>query len=83
MEKGKRKINIIDIAVIALLVIAIGVVGIKLAGAIDVDICVEGIEEKDQYKILEDMQVKMVQGYYFDKPMRRQDFIDKYCDGRT
>lgn len=55
----------------------------ELAGAIDVDICVEGIEEKDQYKILEDMQVKMVQGYYFDKPMRRQDFIDKYCDGRT
>lgn len=50
----------------------------ELAGAIDVDICVEGIETEQQYKVLEDMKVRLVQGYYFDRPMTHDDFIAKY-----
>lgn len=50
----------------------------ELADAIDVSICVEGIETKEQYKVLEGMKVRLVQGYYFDKPMRRAEFEKKY-----
>lgn len=50
----------------------------ELAGAIDVNICVEGIEEKDQYEILGDMNVTLVQGYFFDKPMKYSEFNNKY-----
>lgn len=50
----------------------------ELAAAIDVSICVEGIETEEQYKVLEGMKVKTVQGYYFDKPLSREDFELKY-----
>ena len=50
----------------------------ELAGAIGVSICVEGIETMEQYKVLEDMKVRLVQGYYFDKPLTRDDFEKKY-----
>ncbi|MCR5799112.1 MAG: EAL domain-containing protein [Lachnospiraceae bacterium] len=51
----------------------------ELAGAIGVSICVEGVETEEQYRILENMQVRLVQGYHFDRPMSKQDFVDKYC----
>ncbi len=51
-----------------------------LADAIDVSICVEGIETEQQYKVLEGMKVRMIQGYYFDKPMPRAAFEEKYVD---
>ncbi len=50
----------------------------ELAETIGVSICVEGIETEAQYKVLEGMKVRMVQGYYFDRPMRQQDFAEKY-----
>ena len=50
----------------------------ELAYALDVDICVEGIESKAQYEVLEGMKVRMIQGYYFDKPMTREEFEQKY-----
>ncbi|MBO5241066.1 MAG: EAL domain-containing protein [Lachnospiraceae bacterium] len=53
----------------------------ELAGAIGVSICVEGIETRDQYKVLEGMQVRLVQGYYFDRPMPRDRFEEKYLKG--
>lgn len=52
----------------------------ELASAIDVSICVEGIETKEQYKVLEGMKVRLVQGYYFDKPLPRQEFERKYVE---
>jgi len=50
-----------------------------LADAIDVNLCVEGIETEEQYKVLEGMKVSMIQGYYFDRPMPRYQFEKKYC----
>ncbi|MGN0384526.1 MAG: EAL domain-containing protein [Lachnospiraceae bacterium] len=50
----------------------------ELADTLGVSICVEGIETEEQYKLLEDMKVLMVQGYYFDRPMTRQAFETKY-----
>ncbi len=53
----------------------------ELAETIGVSICVEGIETQEQYKVLEGMKVRMVQGYYFDKPMPQRDFESKYAQG--
>ena len=50
----------------------------ELASTLGVSICVEGIEAYEQYKVLENMKVRMVQGYYFDRPMPKDDFIEKY-----
>lgn len=53
-----------------------------LADAIGVSICVEGIENMQQYKVLEGMKVRMIQGYYFDKPMPGEAFEAKYVKER-
>lgn len=50
----------------------------ELAQTIGVNICVEGIETETQFKVLDNMKVKMVQGYYFDKPMTKDAFEKKY-----
>ena len=50
-----------------------------LADAIGVNLCVEGVERKEQLDILQNMRVDLIQGYYFDKPMSRSDFERKYC----
>ena len=50
----------------------------ELADTIGVSICVEGIETKEQYHVLEGMKVRLVQGYFFDRPMKQVDFERKY-----
>ena len=52
----------------------------ELAGAIGVSICVEGIESREQYKVLEGMNVRLVQGFYFDRPMPKSEFEKKYVN---
>ncbi|MFP3153054.1 EAL domain-containing protein [Lachnospiraceae bacterium ZAX-1] len=50
----------------------------KLASTIDMKMCIEGVETEEQYKILRDMRIQMIQGYYFDKPMSCTKFETKY-----
>ncbi len=50
----------------------------ELANALGVRICVEGIETIEQYKVLEGMNVRLVQGFYFDRPMPKDQFEAKY-----
>ncbi len=50
----------------------------ELANTIGVSICVEGVETKEQYHILQGMTVRLVQGYYFDRPMPKAEFEKKY-----
>ena len=50
----------------------------ELAETIGVSVCVEGIETPAQFKVLQGMKVKYIQGYYFDRPMERHDFEAKY-----
>lgn len=50
----------------------------ELASTLGVSICVEGIEKYEQYKVLENMKVRLVQGFYFDRPMPKEDFVNKY-----
>ncbi|MBE5830563.1 MAG: EAL domain-containing protein [Butyrivibrio sp.] len=51
---------------------------VQLGKTIGADICVEGIETKEQLSALDGMEVKFVQGYYYDKPLRRAAFEEKY-----
>lgn len=53
----------------------------ELAEAIHVNVCVEGIETIAQYEVLQGMKVKYIQGYYFDKPLLRSAFEEKYVKG--
>lgn len=50
----------------------------ELAETIGVNICVEGIETEKQYKALEGMKIRMIQGFYFDRPLTRESFEEKY-----
>ncbi|MGN0401861.1 MAG: EAL domain-containing protein [Acetatifactor sp.] len=50
----------------------------ELAETLGVSICVEGIETEPQYKVVKNMKVKYIQGYYFDRPMKCDDFEQKY-----
>ena len=43
----------------------------------DVDVCVEGVEE-EQFLIMKKLKVNMIQGFYFDKPMKLEAFEEKY-----
>ena len=51
----------------------------ELAETLGASICVEGIETESQYRIVRKMKVKYIQGYYFDRPMQREVFEEKYC----
>ncbi len=50
----------------------------ELANTIGVKVCVEGVETKKQLDIACDMNVGMIQGYYFGKPMKIEEFEKKY-----
>ena len=50
----------------------------ELAETIGVSVCVEGIETPEQFRVLQGMKVKYIQGYYFDRPMERHAFEAKY-----
>ena len=52
----------------------------ELAETIGVSVCVEGIETDKQLKALSGMKVKMIQGYYFDRPMQHEVFEEKYVN---
>ena len=54
----------------------------ELAEAIGVNLCVEGVETKGQFEIIAGMHVSLVQGYYFDKPMKQMEFEEKYTSKR-
>lgn len=49
-----------------------------LADALGVSICMEGVETEEQCRVLGDMNVRLIQGYYFDRPMPAGEFEKKY-----
>ena len=50
----------------------------ELASAIGVTTCVEGVELEEQVRILKNMNVQLIQGFYFGKPVRVEEFETKY-----
>ena len=53
----------------------------ELANAIDVNVCVEGIETAEQFNVVNDMKIQLIQGYYFDRPLQLSVFEEKYVIG--
>lgn len=49
-----------------------------LSRELDVLVCVEGVEEEAQLRVLKDMNISMIQGYYFGKPMKMHMFEKDY-----
>lgn len=49
-----------------------------LAEAIHVNVVVEGVEERNQTEALREMKVDLIKGYYYDKPLPKEDFEEKY-----
>ncbi len=52
----------------------------ELAKVLNTKVCVEGIENEEQYNALTGLGVAYIQGFYFDKPLKRTVFIDKYIN---
>ncbi len=50
----------------------------QLAEAIGAQVCVEGVETRSQYRILEDMHVSYIQGFYFNQPLTGEEFEALY-----
>lgn len=50
----------------------------ELSDTLDVEVCVEGVEDEEQYEILKELNVSMIQGYYFGKPLPIDVFEKEY-----
>lgn len=50
----------------------------QIADALNMHICVEGVEEEKQKEALSGMDIDMIQGYLYDKPLAADDFERKY-----
>lgn len=50
----------------------------ELARTLGVSVCVEGIEQRKQLDVLKDMNVNMIQGFYYGKPMPVKEFEKIY-----
>ena len=50
----------------------------ELARTLGLSICTEGVEDTAQYRLIKAMNIEMIQGYYFSKPMKLEDFEAKY-----
>lgn len=51
---------------------------VELASVIDVEVCVEGVENTSQYRKVREAKVEMIQGYFFGRPMKLKEFEEKY-----
>lgn len=50
----------------------------ELANAINVNVCVEGVEADEQVEVLKRTKIHLIQGYYYGKPMPITEFEKKY-----
>ena len=50
----------------------------ELANAINVRVCVEGVETKRQRDIVKKMGIRMIQGFFYGKPMKIEEYEKKY-----
>lgn len=51
---------------------------IELCKTIGAKVCVEGVENLQQFELLRDMSADLIQGYYFDRPLPAQEFRNKF-----
>ncbi len=56
---------------------------IEMAKGLNIKVICEGVETKEQIITLRELGCTMVQGYYYDKPIPMDEFLDKYCRPKT
>lgn len=49
-----------------------------LSKTIGVVVCVEGVENKEQKELLKQMDIELIQGYYYGMPMPAEKFEKKF-----
>lgn len=52
---------------------------IEMAKGLNIKVICEGVETKEQVDTLRELGCTMVQGYYYDKPIPMDEFLEKYC----
>lgn len=52
---------------------------ISMVHSVDINICVEGVEERVWCQTLRELQVDFLQGYLFGKPCDEQQFIERFA----
>ena len=52
---------------------------IEMAQGLNIDVVCEGVESADQIETLRKLGCTSVQGYYYDKPIPIDEFMEKYC----
>lgn len=50
---------------------------IDLGHGLDMKVVAEGVETKEQRDCLKEMHCDMIQGFYYSKPLKQEDFIEK------
>lgn len=50
---------------------------IDLGHGLDMKVVAEGVESKEQRDYLKEMHCDMIQGFYYSKPLKQEDFIEK------
>ena len=53
----------------------------ELCHEINLKICIEGVEQKEEYELVNNLGVDYIQGYYFGKPVPRLEITKKLKDG--
>ena len=51
---------------------------IELVNSIDLKICLEGVETNEELKELNRLNPNYIQGYYYSRPCKRQEFFDRF-----
>lgn len=50
----------------------------ELAKTMKLNVCVEGVEDEAQYRIMKEEGINMIQGFYFAEPMKLSEFETKF-----
>ena len=53
---------------------------IHMAGELSMDVLCEGVERDDQLALLNSVGCYVIQGYYYDKPLPKEDFEKRVID---
>lgn len=52
----------------------------ELGKSLKMNVCVEGVEDEIQYRIMKENQINMIQGFYFAEPMPLDEFETKFVE---
>ncbi len=56
---------------------------IEMAKGLGIRVLCEGVETAEQVEILRELGCSYVQGYYYSRPVKSEEFIETYCGNRS